>query len=425
MYGTGDEKWFAAAEPLGPIERFRSGIWQHIFYDPKLILVMLGPALLGVPVCLWLLWRKEYLFIVGGALGMSIPYFAHLFVEIPLAHRFLLFVMFFLHLALVWLILRAIDYWQTLPAPQYAGLVRFAVLGSLGVAVLANIVLLAIEFRGYTISPTNLKLSDKRGQMPEGMSVVELFSRLTAPVPDSAVVLTTPQLGWALPTVKAKVVSLYHENPMVLDQAERFRLTTQFFQDSMDEQARTDIVRSYNATHVLINIDDSSFSAPAQAWIASHGKGVVDVGPYRMYELDYSTLGSASAPVADAPLRDERQSTRQMQPEASRGSRESERTDAPAAASAQSVADEPAPGEPGFGAPIAAPLIAQPPPSADPESLESIIQAQPEAALAPTADDESAAGAEPVTPRDAEGTDNGSFGAPITDPMLDPERHGG
>jgi hypothetical protein len=33
----------------------------------RLVLVILGPTLLGMPVCIWLLLRREYLFIVGGS----------------------------------------------------------------------------------------------------------------------------------------------------------------------------------------------------------------------------------------------------------------------------------------------------------------------------------------------------------------------
>jgi hypothetical protein len=55
-------------------------------------------------------------------------------------------------------------------------------------------------------------------EISANMSVIDLYTGLTAPLPESAAVLATARVGWPLPTVKAKVVFLYHENPMLLDQ---------------------------------------------------------------------------------------------------------------------------------------------------------------------------------------------------------------
>ena len=285
LYGDGPEKWFAAGESMAPLERFRSGAWQHIFYSPKLILVILGPALLGIPVCIWLLLRRKCFFVVGGALMMSVPYFAHFFVEVPLAHRFLLFVVFYLQLALVWLILRVFDSWRTKPRSSQAGYAMWATLACLAIVIIVNVGLAAAEFRGYNFHPDRLQLEKKNTQLSEGMTVVDLYRELTDPLPDTAIVLATPAIGWPLPTVKAKVVSLYHENPMLLDQAERYAATEAFFFEDIDARNRIDIIEEYGVTHVLTRNAEKSVLQAAHDWIDQNAVLVASAADYRMYRL--------------------------------------------------------------------------------------------------------------------------------------------
>jgi hypothetical protein len=285
LYGEGPEKWFATGEAIGPLERFRSGIWQHIFYNPRLVLVILGPALLGIPICIWLLLQKKYLFIASGALVMSIPYFAHFFIEVPLAHRFLLFVTFYLQLALVWLILRIFENWQISPRQPLEKYSMWATLACLTSIFILNIGMLTVEFFGYTYSPKTLQLQKKNTQLPEGMTVVDLYTKLTDPLPETAVVLASSSTGWPLPTVKAKVVSLYHENPMLLDQAERYEATGAFFFSSIEHQKRIDIVKDYNVTHILTFAKEKGVPQTTYDWINQYAVVVAEIDDYRMYEL--------------------------------------------------------------------------------------------------------------------------------------------
>jgi hypothetical protein len=156
---------------------------------------------------------------------MSVPYFAHFFVEVPLAHRFLLFVAFYLQLALVWLILRVLDEWRSSPGKPLVKYSIWATHCCLTILFVSHVSLAAIEFFDYTYSPKFLTLEKKNTEIPASMSVVDLYAEFTAPLPESAVVLATARVGWPLPTVKAKVVSLFHENPTLLDQDERYLST--------------------------------------------------------------------------------------------------------------------------------------------------------------------------------------------------------
>jgi hypothetical protein len=130
-----------------------------------------------------------------------------------------------------------------------------------------------------------LRLQKKNTQLPAGMTVVDLYTQLTDRLPESAVVLATPAVGWPLPTVKGKVVSLYHENPMLLDQDERYAASEAFFYSDIDEQTRVGIVRGYNVTHVLTRTTETYVLPAAHEWINQHAVLVAEVGNYRMYEL--------------------------------------------------------------------------------------------------------------------------------------------
>jgi hypothetical protein len=308
LYGAGQEQWFSSGGGSGVLSRFASGDWQHIFYDPRLVITILGPALLGIPACVWLAVRKEGRFIVTGAVVMSIPYFINIFVELPLAHRFLLFTVFYLQLAMVWVILQVIDAWRTIPRPPQAQAYMMGTLAFLALIVVSNVVLLATEFRGYTFSPKHLTMIDKRAQIPDRLSVVELYSKLTGPLAESSVVLSTAQVGWPLPTVKGKVVALYHENPMVADQNQRYRDTMEFFYRQLEDQQRTDIIRGYQATHLLVSDSDTAVapevSAALATWLSEHAIPVAKVGSYRMYDIVEDSLGPASEPVVESTAAD-------------------------------------------------------------------------------------------------------------------------
>lgn len=293
LYGASPEKWFVAAESVGMLERFRSGAWAQIFYDRRLVLIMFGPALLGIPLCLWLLAQRKHLFIGLGALLMSVPYLANFFVEIPLAHRFLLFLVVFLHMAIAWFTLACMRFWRTQSGHRLARPAQLATLlfwSGLGVA---NVALLAMEYSGYTLDPKTLSVRDKHGRNPERVSAVALYTRLTAPLPDDAVVMSTPYLGWVLPTVKGKTIALYHENPMLLDQLERQDAVRRFHSEPLGAAERQRIVQQYRVSHVLMSEGEQGLLPEVWQWLEHHARVVVRVERFVMYEL----LPSAS-PVA-------------------------------------------------------------------------------------------------------------------------------
>lgn len=421
MYGSGMEKW-GAGETLGPLDRFRSGAWEHIFYNPRLIITILGPTLLGIPLCLWLWRRREHAFIVLGAVMMSVPYFVHFFFEVPLAHRFLLFVVFFLQLAVVWAILQVIDSWRSLPRPDNAGVALAAVIGAMVIITGINIWMVALEFDGRTLNPKTLQVIKRPTGLPADMSVVDLYAGLTDPLEDTAIVLTTPQLGWPLPTVKGKVVSLFHENPMLEDQGERYRATYEFFYAPLSDGSRSAVANRYDVSHVLTSYGDKAITRDVYSWLGEHARLVATLGNFRMYKLLPSAFAAEPDPaesteepiliVAPATNAAEDESAEDPAPETAS---QLPASPAPAVEAAESEQLEESSG---FGAPIGEPIVS---PKAEPAAAptrESLTEELPPELLAPRAEPDTDAPAEVLEEPEV-------FGAPIAAPVLDPEKHGG
>ena len=241
------------------LERARSGAWKHLFFDPQQVLIALGPALLGVPLCLWLLLRRSHGFIVVGALLMLLPLVANVFYQIALAHRFLLYAVFFFHLAIIWVVLLLFDEWraaqrQRAPVPAMLRLGLYGTVTVFVLAIVGHVALLLGDYRGVHLR-YDLQVVDKRAALPPGMSTVDLYRELTAELPESAVVIGNARLTWPLPTFRGKAVSLppNHENSLVPDQYERVAAEQAFLAPETPAAERLSIARRYGATHVLIN----------------------------------------------------------------------------------------------------------------------------------------------------------------------------
>ena len=67
-------------------------------------------------------------------------------------------------------------------------------------------------------------------------------------------------MAWPVPTFSGKVVSLFHPNPMIPDQAARKRHTELFFAPDTPVGDRTSILKRYRVTHVLVDTTDTAAS---------------------------------------------------------------------------------------------------------------------------------------------------------------------
>jgi hypothetical protein len=300
QYGEGVEQW-PALRDINPWNRFAARDWAHLFYNPSVMVPMLGPVLLGIPVVIWLWLKRQHNFIVVGAFLMMIPFVANLFFPIPLAHRFLLFAAIYLQFALVWFLLTLLTVCRAEPRPAWGTPGVWGLFLLLAAVVAANYSLLQGEYNGRSLSPENFEVRDKRALLPDDQNVIALYETLTETLDDSAVVMTTASLGWPLPTVKGKVVSLYHENPILLDQLERYQATGDFFYRPISANKRAELVTRYNATHVLISGRDKEVQPALGNWLESYARLVSSVDSYRMYLLLDTVPRIKPQPVAKQP----------------------------------------------------------------------------------------------------------------------------
>lgn len=229
----------------------RSGALNHAFYDPVQVLIVLGPALLGLPALLLLLAKRQHLFIVAGFLGTIGVFLFNLVFPIPLGHRFLLFAAVFLQLALAWWILHSASAWRaTFVTKEKPLRTNWAVVTSgaiLGIMVLWNVAIAALQFGGFQAFPD-------RG-LPERYThlqpVLPDMRAIAAHLPDDAIVIGHPNIVWPLPTFRGKTVAMYHGDPMVPDLRTRSADVASFLDRETSQEARRDILDKYGVTHIL------------------------------------------------------------------------------------------------------------------------------------------------------------------------------
>ncbi len=219
---------------------------KHPFYNPVQVLLALGPILVGF-LCLGFLARqREHRFILFGAIAMLTPYAVNLVYPIPLGHRFLLFAIFFLHLALVWAVVGCLD-------RAYSGLESGRTRGAAKVALggIGAVIALGLIFN------TAFAVVDVRQRLAGQDRMPAHIAEIVRSVPRDGVVMARPILAWPIPTFAGKVISLFHRNPMVPDMAERDRSVTLFFDPASSAAERAQILRDYSVSHVLIDSADT------------------------------------------------------------------------------------------------------------------------------------------------------------------------
>jgi hypothetical protein len=284
-----DDRTWQSFQGVGAmLDRARSGDWWHMLYDPRQLVVGLGFALIGLPILMWMLVKRKQPFILLGAALMAAPYFGNVFYQVALAHRFLFYLVFFMHLAIIWAVQAMLARWQQASATQKespglrAGV--FATAALFGVVGIANVALLTADYRGQHLNQ-KLELIDKRQFLPTGMTVTDVYTRLTRDIPESAIVIGNPLLTWPLPTFRGKVVSLpeNHENSLVPDEAERTAAERTFMSADATVAERIAIVNQYRVSHVLIN--PSKTEPELINWLEGSGQLIAEVGNFQMFVL--------------------------------------------------------------------------------------------------------------------------------------------
>lgn len=213
------------------IPRWKSLTGSHPFYNPKSILISLGVAIISFPISLYYIRRRRHLFPAIALWGLFSIYLLNLFVDIPLGHRALLFSILFGQILLTAYILHGLRKQRSTGWVITTSLLAFSILLNLGMAGRETII-----------------LHDKFPRL------AATYTELTKTLRPDDVVMSTPQIGWPLPTFAGKIVSPAHPNPFIEDSATREEDTRAFFSPDTPDERRWFILKRYDVGFLLLDL---------------------------------------------------------------------------------------------------------------------------------------------------------------------------
>jgi hypothetical protein len=237
------------------IEAFKkgalSGGWYptgNYFYSN--IISGAGMSLLGIPVGLYYLYRRTHLCIIGGLIISVLIYLASYAANLPLLGRYVYFSIFFLQILLSFYLA---ELWCA-PSPGEGVSVIRKLLKGASVIIIAALFLYQVrllDLRGMIRCCVHFdpQFSIERCSHPK-----EKYAFLATNLRPGNVVMSDTFTSWIIPAMSgAKVVSLFHDNPLVSDNAARMNDTRSFFSPNTSKSERMEILNRYGVTHVLLH----------------------------------------------------------------------------------------------------------------------------------------------------------------------------
>lgn len=218
----------------------------HQFYRTDGLVRALGAALVGVPVSLYLLVRRQHLFIPLGLLATVVPFVVNAYLPLPLGHRFILLAVFYLQVGLVFFFMKLLP-----GAPEAFAFVnhrwvRWPAFGLIGAC-------LAILAKGNIDAALGrLDYSARRMRGAEVSVNVRYAQRVAELAGPNAVILADAQTSWPVPTFGPKVLVIFHNNPLVSDDGERIIHVVHFLNPRTNEADRRESIAKYGVTHLLL-----------------------------------------------------------------------------------------------------------------------------------------------------------------------------
>jgi hypothetical protein len=215
----------------------------HPFYDPVMLVRIIGYCFAALPVLVYLLWRRRHLFVPLSTALMLLVFGVSAFVPIPLGHRYVLLAVPFLQMALVWLLLQLSPREARVKGPYSRRWLRVVSASAVGVLLgfLGVSNALSARERFLRISPS---------LTPRSSPTVLLGQRVAEIAGPDAIVLANALASWSLPTFGPKVVTLHHRNPLITD-ADARDAAMAFFSGGTPDDQREAILERFGVTHVL------------------------------------------------------------------------------------------------------------------------------------------------------------------------------
>jgi len=220
------------------------------FYNFIKVVLLVGPAWLGVPVLLGMARKRVQLALVAGFVALFSVYLFGGMAGHPVAHRFLSYSVLYLHLAIVWKLLSMIP--DRAGWPGFAQLRQDRVKG-LAWLILALCVVLQIAFAAMDFARIAYERTTGKsfGSFPN-YPVVEEFRAVTSKLPDEAIMFATVDPALGVKAFKGKVVARPRPQLMIADGPARNKDNARFFAREASQDERRALIRKYGATHILI-----------------------------------------------------------------------------------------------------------------------------------------------------------------------------
>jgi hypothetical protein len=277
---------------FNPIELTWSGagdkdnVGSSDFYNLIHVIVLLGPAWLGIPVLFELFRQRTQLALVAGFVGVFGVYFIGGMLEHPVAHRFLSFSVLYLHLPIVWKLLSRIPDRAAWPGmaqlksdrPTYIAVALGLVLITL------HIGLMSFDFARFAYE----RASGKSFAYYPYQQVVADAVAVTSRLPDDAIMFASPDPAMAITAFKGKVIARPRPQLMIADGAARKKDNARFFSGKTSQSERLELMRKYGARYILIKKND--FSSQIREELRALGEVVPTVGSLILIKVDTSAV---------------------------------------------------------------------------------------------------------------------------------------
>lgn len=267
--GIGLTWWWPYFNPIeltlyGAGDKENEGMPQ--FYEPLKILLLIGPALLGLPVLYGMARKRIHTAIVLGFVSLFLVYAVGGMAGHPVAHRFLSYAILYLHLAIVWKVLSFLPAEEALPLAWLKGTAtrRIAVL----LAILLACMHIAFSMVDFTRLAYEKVTGKSFGSFPNHPIPTELAIVAEA-IPDDAILFTTTEPALAITALKGKVIARPRPQLMIADGPARSRDNRDFFASGTSDAMRRALIRKYDASHILIRKEN----IPADVEMALRGFG--------------------------------------------------------------------------------------------------------------------------------------------------------
>ncbi len=245
-----------AALALVMIANSLNEFWDYTFtwnYLYSGVLTRSGPALLGIPVLAYYVRRRQHPFIICGFVVCFLIYVLSYLFKLHLGERYIFFSLFFLQLAFASYI-REINLFsygriKTMLRPYTwkGGTTLLLMLGLAG-GIAGQAYLTGSQYLPYFVSfKPGIQFHGYRSPLAE-------YSFLKQHLGRGDVVISDLATSWGIPFITdAKVVALFHTNPLVADSYQRIKDLEAFFNPDTPETSRQELIKKYGATHLLLN----------------------------------------------------------------------------------------------------------------------------------------------------------------------------